>query len=153
MTIPVVQAKVSGPMLRQISQQMRQKQGQVPLLAPVKLKKLLEKLRWACWGRMRCVMAGHSRPAACTAGAACTARTARTAGVQHARSMLSTESMRSTYSRGSRHLLVAAGVDGADVLEAEVPLQVRLHKGRHKPTTGSIHVDLDIITLQADQEC
>ena len=61
-----------------------------------------------------------------------------------------THSTGSTCSRGSRHLLVAAGVDGANILEAEVPLQVRLHKGRHKAATGSIHVDLDIVTLQAD---
>ena len=44
---------------------------------------------------------------------------------------------------------MATGVDGADVLEAEVPLQVRLHKGRHKATAGSIHVNLHIVALHA----
>jgi len=44
-------------------------------------------------------------------------------------------------------LLVATGVDGADVLEAEVPLQLGLHEGRHKPTTGGIHMNLHIVTL------
>ena len=46
---------------------------------------------------------------------------------------------------------MATGVDGADVLEAEVPLQVRLHKGRHKATAGSIHMNLHIIALHASQ--
>ena len=50
---------------------------------------------------------------------------------------------------GGQDLLVAAGVDGADILEAEVPLQVRLHKGGHEATAGSIHVNLHIITLHA----
>ncbi len=50
---------------------------------------------------------------------------------------------------GGQDLLVATGVDGADVLEAEIPLQVGLHKGRHKATAGSIHVNLHIITLHA----
>lgn len=43
--------------------------------------------------------------------------------------------------------LVPTGVDRADVLEAEVPFEVRLQKGCHKATAGSIHVDLHIIPL------
>ena len=42
---------------------------------------------------------------------------------------------------------MAADIDGADVLEAEVPFQVRLYKGGHKPATGSIHMNLHIIAL------
>lgn len=48
-----------------------------------------------------------------------------------------------------RSLLVPADIDRADILEAEVPLELWLHKRRHKPATGSIHMDLHIITLQA----
>lgn len=43
---------------------------------------------------------------------------------------------------------MSTDVDGADVLEAEVPVELRLHKRRHKASTGSIDMDLDIITLQ-----
>ncbi len=46
---------------------------------------------------------------------------------------------------------MATGVDGAHVLEAEVPLQVRLHEGRHEATAGSIHVDFHIVALHASQ--
>ena len=65
---------------------------------------------------------------------------------QQARNM---HSVHSTH-RGRHHLLVSTGVNGADVFEAEVPLQVRLHKGRHKAATGSIHMNFDIVTLHAD---
>ena len=46
---------------------------------------------------------------------------------------------------------MATGVDGADILEAEVPLQVRLNKGSHKATAGSIHMNLHVIALHASQ--
>ena len=45
--------------------------------------------------------------------------------------------------------LVATGVDGADILEAEVPFQAGLNKGRHKAAAGSIHMDLHIVPLAA----
>ena len=48
----------------------------------------------------------------------------------------------------SRNLLVATCVDRADVFEAEIPLQVRLYKGSHKATAGSVHMNLHIISLQ-----
>lgn len=43
--------------------------------------------------------------------------------------------------------LVATGVDGADILEAKVPLQAGIHKGSHKAATSGVHVDLDIVPL------
>ncbi len=52
---------------------------------------------------------------------------------------------------GEQDLLVATGVDGADVLEAEIPLQIRFHKGGHEATAGSIHVNLHVIALYASQ--
>lgn len=51
------------------------------------------------------------------------------------------------WGRGSS--LVAAGVDGADILKAEVPLQVWLNKRSNKAPTGSVHMDLHIIPLAA----
>lgn len=47
--------------------------------------------------------------------------------------------------------LMPADVDGGNILEAEVPLEVRLHKGSHKAAAGSIYMDLDIIPLQEQQ--
>ena len=44
---------------------------------------------------------------------------------------------------------MATGVDGADILEAEVPFQVGLNKRSDKAATGSIHVDLHIKSLAA----
>ena len=43
--------------------------------------------------------------------------------------------------------LVTTSVDGADILEAEVPFQAGFNKGRHKATAGSIHMDLHIVPL------
>lgn len=48
--------------------------------------------------------------------------------------------------------LVAAGVDGADILETEVPFQFGLNKGSHKSTAGSVHMDLYIIPLAPQQK-
>lgn len=39
---------------------------------------------------------------------------------------------------------MAGGIDGNHVLEAEVPLQVRVQKGHHKGAGSSIHVNLDV---------
>jgi hypothetical protein len=47
--------------------------------------------------------------------------------------------------------LVAGGVDGHHILEAEVPLEVRVQEGHHKRAGCSIHVDLDVISLLSVQ--
>ena len=48
---------------------------------------------------------------------------------------------------------MAAGVDGADIFEAKVPLKFGFNKGGHKPATGSIHMNLHIIPLAAQRKC
>ena len=40
--------------------------------------------------------------------------------------------------------LVAGGVDGNHVFEAEVPLQVGVQEGHHKGAGSSIHMNLDV---------
>ena len=54
--------------------------------------------------------------------------------------------------RTSRGSLVATDVDGDNILEAEVPFQVGLHKWGYKATTGGIHMDFDIISLQSSRK-
>ena len=47
--------------------------------------------------------------------------------------------------------LVAGGIDGDHILEAEVPLEVRIQEGLYKRAGCSIHVDLDVISLLSVQ--
>ena len=39
---------------------------------------------------------------------------------------------------------MAGGVEGGDVLEAEVPLEVRVQEGHHKRAGRAVDVDLDV---------
>lgn len=49
-------------------------------------------------------------------------------------------------------ILVARGINGHHVLEAEVPLQVWLHKWRHKAPAGSVNMDAHAEALQEGSE-